>query len=326
MKCLYLGHETAQWYWEHAASGSQSLRVLPRCSSLADSVSSSREVREVVQGTPFEHVPLHVLTDSFRSMAKNEQGIFFHTHAGSFPRGAFIQLSQRIFVSSPQLSFVQISRSSGFGRAFRYGCSLCGSFALDDEKEFGIVKRERMLSAYQLRAFVEGHDDIYGVVAARKVAQYLVDNSASPRETAVMGALSLPLRYGGMGLSGAYLNRRIDIPKKYNLPGKRQFFVADLLWPDAKVAVEYDSDAVHAHKYGIYRDSEKRKMLISMGYTPLCITSIQLDSPSDLALAADAIRRALGKRRRPVPKDYDERVAALRKELGLPWFEGQKTF
>ncbi len=280
----------------------------------------------MVQGTPFEQVPLHVLMDSPGSMAKGEQGIVFHTHVGSFPRGAFIQLSQRIFVASPQLSFIQISRSSSFGRAFRYGCSLCGSFALSEESEFGIVERERMLSAYQLRTFVEAHNDIYGVVAARKVAQYLVDNSASPRETAVLGALSLPLRYGGMGLSGVSLNRRIDIPKKYKLPGKRQFFVADLLWPREKVAVEYDSDAAHAHRYGIYRDSEKRNTLISMGYTPLCITSIQLDSPSDFALAADAIRCALGKRRRPVPKDYDERVAALRKELGLPWFEGQKTF
>lgn len=55
------------------------------------------------------------------------------------------------------------------------------------------------------------------------------------------------------------------------------------------LAGKRDNDAVHAHKYGIYRDSEKRNMLISMGYTPLCITSIQLDSPSDLALAADAL-------------------------------------
>ena len=92
------------------------------------------------------------------------------------------------------------------------------------------------------------------------------------------------------------------------------------------LAGKRSSDAAHAHKYGIYRDFEKRNTLVTMGYTPLCITSIQLDSPSDFALAADAIRRALGKRRRPVPKDYDERVAALRKELGLPWFEGQKTF
>ena len=55
------------------------------------------------------------------------------------------------------------------------------------------------------------------------------------------------------------------------------------------LAGKRSSDAVHAHKYGIYRDSEKRNMLIRMGYTPLCITSIQLDSPSDFALAADAL-------------------------------------
>lgn len=326
MKCLYLGYETAQWYWEHAVSGSQTLRAQPRCSSLANAVSSSREVQEIVRGTPFETVPLHVLTDSFCSLARGEQEVVFHTHAGPFPRGAFIQLAPRIFIASPQLSFVQTSRNASFGQAFLYGCALCGSFALSEESEFGVVARERILSVSQLRAFVDAHSDIYGVVEARKVAQYLVDNSASPRETAALGVLSLPLRYGGMGLSGASLNRRIDIPKKYNLPGKRQFFVADLLWPREKVAVEYDSDAAHAHKYGIYRDSEKRNTLISMGYTLLCITSIQLDSPSDLAMAADAIRRALGKRRRPVPEDYDERVALLRKELGLPWFEGQKTF
>lgn len=317
MKNLYLGYETAKWYWEHAFNAAQTLRTCSYASSLNGCVTTTTDVYEVVEGTLFEKMPLHVMTKQTHS--NNSQNIFFHEHGSSFPKYSFVQLAPNIFIASPQLSFIQICCSHSFGQAFLYGCNLCGVYALSDANGYGVEKRTRIISVRRLQSFADENKGIYGLVEARKISKYLVNDSASPRETAAFGALTLPLMYGGMGLSGASLNSRIDIPKRYEWPGKRKFYVADIFWPEAKVAIEYDSDVAHAHRYGIYRDSEKRNTLISMGYTPLCITSVQLDNPSDFALVADVVRRSLGQRRRPAPKEYNKRLMLLRKEMGLPW-------
>ena len=323
MKNLYLGYETAKWYWEHTINGAQVLDSCSHVSSFENCASSYRDVCETVRGTILEDKPLHVLTDSSRP--KNSQNVVYHCHRNSFPKGSFIQLKEHIFISSPQLSFVQMCRIHGFGQAFMYGCSLCGTYSLNEVSGYGISDRRRIISSRRLKSFVDEQEGLYGLTEARKVSKYLIDNSASPREIAAAGMLTLPLRYGGMGLPAVQLNKRIDIPNRFSWAGKRRYFVADFYWPETKVVIEYDSDVAHAHTYGIYRDSEKRNTLVSMGYTPLCITSVQLNNPSDFALATDVIRRALGLRKQPVPTDYMKRVVALRKELGLPWYDGQAS-
>ena len=324
MNCLYLGYETAQWYWEHAVSGAQTLRTQLRVGALDGCVSTPTEVREIVRGTMFQDMPLHVLTSG--RFSRNDRGVLFHEHTGVFPKDAFVRLTPSIFVASPQLTFLQVARGAAFGQAFLLGSVMCGSYALCEARESGTVERPRLVEARQLLNFARANGALPGSRGAQQVAKYLIDGSASPRETAALATLALPMRHGGKGLSGALLNYRIDIPKRYAWPGKRNYFKADLCWPQEKVIVEYDSDAEHLRKQSIYRDAEKRNTLIDMGYTPICLTSMQLDSPSDLAAAAEVIRRALGRRRQPRPDGYDRRVIELRKGLGLPWFEGQKTY
>lgn len=329
MENLYLGYETAQWYWEHVKYGARKLAAQATCKQLHDCAKTPASVAKIVRGTLFENLPskglpLHVMVNG--PFSRNAASIHFHTHANTFPEGSFVRLSRSIYLASPQLSLVQAAQRKSFGRAFLYGSALCGQFALDESQEHGLRSRPQLVDAEQIGRFIELCGAVDGCQKSKTIARYLTDGSASPRESMLLAALTLPKRYGGWGLSGAKMNQRIDIPQRFCWPGQRKFFVADLYWPEAKVAVEYDSDIEHAHKLGIYRDSLKRNTLLDMGYTTLCVTSVQLNSPAELAHVADTLRRCLGRRKTSLPANFDALQAQLRRELGLCGFDDSSEF
>lgn len=71
--------------------------------------------------------------------------------------------------------------------------------------------------------------------------------------------------------------------------------VADLFWPEAKIAVEYDSDAFHAEKEKLRRDALRRNQLESQSVTVLTATAEHLSSLAALDELAGQIVRALGR-------------------------------
>jgi hypothetical protein len=73
-------------------------------------------------------------------------------------------------------------------------------------------------------------------------------------------------------------------------------FVArvDLAYPDARVAIEYDSDEFHTGRVATATDSARRHRLIAAGWLP--ITAVSSDLRSGGALFAAALRAALASR------------------------------
>ena len=316
METLYLGYNTARWYWEHAFDTAVDPHDLPVTSSFAGCMRGAESVREAVRGTVFARQPLDVLVP--RGSHGTAENVVFHGCSGPFPRRAFTQVAPGILLASPELSFLQTRRNATFVDTLLYGYALCGNFALDEDSPTGLVNRNSPLTTpRRLENFANACTHMNGARIAKTRARYVRAGSASPRESKLSLLTTLPLQYGGKGLPAAQLNKKIPIPARYKWSGGRNYYVADLYWENAKVTVEYDSDLAHANKQGIWRDSDKRNTLTDMGYTPLCFTSIQLDDPRAFDHAAEALRRALDVRRRPLPKDYQRKVDQLRSELGL---------
>lgn len=314
MKTLYLGYETAKWYWEHYADNAVLLDDRPTRSRLVDCARSLDEVQDLVRHTQFWGRPLDVLTTDRVDVLNNAT---FHRVGEAYPPRSFVQVAPQVFVASPELSFVQIAQHSSFPKTLLYGYALCGVFALDEERYSGLADRRRLISARHLNSYVDACAGHRGIGAARDAAQYVRDNSASPRESKLSMVTTLPLCRGGKGFPAAKLNKRIDIPERFAWSGGRNYYVADLYWEGCKVTAEYDSDLEHANRVSIYRDSDKRNTLMDMGYTPLCFTSVQLDDPAAFDHAAETLRRKLGVRKRPLPKNYQAKVDELRRELDL---------
>ncbi len=76
----------------------------------------------------------------------------------------------------------------------------------------------------------------------------------------------------------------------------RKLGTVDLAYPDARIAIEYDSDEFHTGRVATSRDSERRHRMIVAGWLP--VTAVNSDLRSGGALLCSALRAALADRAR----------------------------
>lgn len=237
---------------------------------------------------------------------RNLDGVRCHLASGSVYRetkGLYGGLLDDIKVATPPLAFLQLASSLSLIELICLGFELCGSYSLN-EVGGGFFARDPLTDAGSLLSVAGQVSSMRGIANARMAARYVLDGSASPAETVVACLLTLPLRIGGLGQSGASLNHRIDF-------ADGSFCICDMYWPEGRIAVEYDSDAYHAGPERIARDSRRRARLNEVGIQVISLTNAQVRDADDMKRVAVIIARALGKR---VKKDSFE-MTPEREEL-----------
>lgn len=102
---------------------------------------------------------------------------------------------------------------------------------------------------------------------------------------------------------------------KFNEPVNNGKFRCDLFWPDAKLALEYDSDMFHSGAEKINRDSARRSSLEALGVHVVSVTSRQVNNPAELDKLAHIVGNKLGKRLRISMQDAQRKRMLLRSNL-----------
>lgn len=143
----------------------------------------------------------------------------------------------------------------------------------------------------------------------------MLDRSASPAETKVALALTLPCKIGGMGLPQPSLNRFIPLNAAEQKALNRSYFLCDLYWEQAKLAIEYDSDAEHSGSERIASDAARRNALLRLGITVITVGNQTFRDRSEFKRVGATVARLLGTRIRPRGEHYDRRQIELRKRL-----------
>ena len=115
-------------------------------------------------------------------------------------------------------------------------------------------------------------------------------------ETAVQLLLCMPTRLGGYGLPMPQANVRLAVPVDLRRMAGRSEVVPDLVWPSARVVVEYDSDQNHVGAERIASDARRRSALLGMGFDVVTITNAQVRSVSEFDQLARMLAGLLGKR------------------------------
>lgn len=159
---------------------------------------------------------------------------------------------------------------------------------------------------------------------ARAIADLALDGSASPMETALALMLTMPVELGGFGIQKPLLNVAIDTSALDEGIRGRDLVTPDMLWPDQKVALEYDSSEFHARKGAqqAERDAARSNTLSLMGYRVLRATTRGVSSLSSVALLARQIAFLLGEPlREPTPLE-EQRRSKLFGEL-MPRLAGE---
>lgn len=311
----FVGFDTTHWLWSRAAvlSG-DSTRAQPRHGrgprrGELDSVRSF--LWKTVELPDKESVHLIVKSNDDR---RRHSGLVCHVWQGPV-RGTYRRLSDEVFVSSPEACWRQMAAVFDLIDLTRFGYELCGSYRPVSSMGFDWDKRLPLSTRKRLADYLAQTPGTSGCAVAKKALGCVVDGAASHRETAVAMLLCLPRSCGGYGFPRPLMNAKISLGQGGCRLTSRSYFVADLLWSEQKVCVEYDSDAFHGTRQRAVMDSGKRNALLALGYRVLTLTNDQVKDVRRFDEAARALAKLLGFRLRIRDAMWESRRAALRRRL-----------
>lgn len=261
-------------------------------------------------------LPVHLSAPTVFDRYRNKKvSCHVNLHMAELPKGSFVRMGDGVFLGTPALTFVQLAERAPFARLVELGFELCGTYRLDYRQTQGFSFGEPLLSVGVLRRRVRSLKGARGSDKALRALAYVRDRSASPMETKLAMLLCLPRRLGGYGLPQPQMNYRIDIGERSRKAAAKGYYVCDLFWPEARVAVEYDSDLFHTGSEHIANDAGRRNALLAQGVTVVTLTRRQVLNKRELDRAAALLAKALGKRQRAGQCDWTSQQLRLRAEL-----------
>ena len=175
-------------------------------------------------------------------------------------------------------------------------CEMMGTYRLGTGgKETQYEKRPLMRRADVEELFAT-MPSLYGRHRVLRALDISFASSASPRETALALMLTLPTEIGGFGLPRPELNVSIDVHGLEVTHSWQEEVVPDLLWREAGLVLEYDSDEFHGKAGGakLASDAFRANVLVTQGYRVLRATTHTVDSLAELELLAHQVAATLG--------------------------------
>lgn len=255
---------------------------------------------------------VHLVVADAASRGKAER-IAYHVWNG--PDRSFARVAPGVYASAPEACFLQLATVLPLVDLVLLGFELCGTYALDPKDPEGFRTRDRPLATVAaLARFASKMEGAHGCKRARRALRYVMDGSASPMESVLAMLLCLPSSLGGYGLRRPRLNCEVVVD---GAVGRARRIVrrCDLYWPEARLAVEYESDAHHLGSGDFARDSARRTELAREDVFVVTVAKGQVLDARKLDEVARALAKRLGQRRRCSRADQMARRYELRAAL-----------
>ena len=227
---------------------------------------------------------------SSRSRAKS---IRFHVRSTELPLGAFRKLDTGIYLASPELCFYELAGELPLPKLVEFGFLLCGTYTLNPG---ATTKNDRnpLTTKRKLESFALRMSDTRGRGTVMKALPFILENSASPRETKLAILLTLPVRLGGYNFGKPIMNYRIDFTKAERELFGKSHVCLDLYWPEARCGIEYDGAENHSDDDDVSRDRKKSSELSYRGITVVRVDKQQLQSAFQVYVLARKLQRIMG--------------------------------
>lgn len=305
---IFLSHTSALQFWASRTVSSPLLEIrrtskrspewrtrapLPPEYRVTASAISELQTLPIGQTT----FPLHMLVAKESDRSRCRQAVC-HVSSCSFPRGSFVRIAKGVFVSSPELCFVQMARELSLPFLIRLGFELCGTYGIATVHRVDYDFRHPLTTLARLKRFIEAAGSMPGTVKASKALKHIAAGSASPMETTLTMLLCLPLRMGGYSLSKPLMNGGSAPARRSLFAADDKHYYCDLLWPDARMALEYDSMERHATPYKLADDARRRNGLLARNIIVISVTTRTVRNLIELDQIARTLSKKLGTRAR----------------------------
>lgn len=244
--------------------------------------------------------------------ARHPESVVLHTCCVNLPRASFLQLDKGVYAISPEWCFLAEAEKRSFLELVMLGYELTGCYAIRRDLDGGLFNRPPLCSTEGIRSFIDKAPPWRGKRKALKALEYVIGGSGSPRETALVMLLCLPMRHGGFGLPYPEMNYRLSL----GLEGERFWEgknAYDLVWRDARVVVEYDGTDSHSSELSAERDNLRYDALVAANYTALGVSKNQMANTRQLYALARVLAGSLGVRLRFRSAHFREKHILLRR-------------
>ncbi len=217
--------------------------------------------------------PVHVLIRR-STRKKSNSNVIFHTCPETFPSNAVLVVDGNLCVLSPEYTLLHAARERDDLGLLLLAQEFCGCYSIV-APEAPLLMRHPLTSAQSLERALATASNVSGAKRIRKIIPLIMDGSGSPRETAVALLMCLPKRLGGYGLPIPTLNLSIELGAKGSLLWEKGN-AFDLVWSQARAAIEYDGRDAHKEPEQRDRDNARRNALTTDGYTLFVVTEGRL--------------------------------------------------
>ena len=191
---------------------------------------------------------------------------------------------------------------------------MCGCYPVGGDRAGALVRRP-LTAPRRLSAFAARATGLTGVTAARSAAKQVLAKSGSIMETEVSIVAFSSVAQGGLGLVPPKLNEPVMLSARAKEATGLSRVVCDWLWPEARVAVEYDGRDSHASPQQQARDARKRDALRIDGFDLTVITSSQFHHVTQCTALLLGVGRRVGPRKRKLSAEHAPRHLTLRKQV-----------
>ena len=218
-----------------------------------------------------------------------------------------------LFVESPCLSFLsaaaQLDRLVHKGvlgeqeadlRLLKLGVEECSTYVLDPRNpQAGACKFdvEPVLTTSALNDYLDEAYGFEGLARARRVAAWVFDGSASPMETFMYVALSLPTHLGGLGLPQPLVNHALPLePWQRAILNHTERLTPDLYWEVYLIVLEYLGK--EPHEGGVAQDEDMSRIqdYEVLDYRVLPVRYRHVKNPDSFNKLAVRLARLMGVR------------------------------
>lgn len=261
--------------------------------------------------------PLHILIP-FERRHKIDR-CTAHCSTFELPGLSTIRLQSHLYVVAPELCFMQLARSMDAIDIAQIATRLTATYRYVPDASPPLAGRLPLTTIERLALHMDscgcaGKQKLAGASKVNRGLAWAIENAASPREAALALTLAIPARCGGFGLPRPALNRTVPIPPHIARWAGKQSYRCDLFWPDASLAIEYDSD-LHAGSKQIAKDAKRRDVLSKLGITTLTVTRVQMNNIEEIRQIAVHIGDLLGTPKRYRSDSLKERQRMLHARL-----------
>ncbi|MCI8366352.1 MAG: hypothetical protein HFJ66_01955 [Eggerthellaceae bacterium] len=184
------------------------------------------------------------------------------------------------------------------------GGALLSEFGIDPFLKGGVFRREAVMTPESLAELIEEQPVLAGSKRAKELSAFIGPGAYSPPEVFLKLVFSLPMAKGGLAIPGIIANWSVPQSPKGKTVSGRDNLVLDLYQPDSRIAIEYDSDAMHFNRGQAAKDSSKRLALEEAGIKVIAITTAQLRDGGYLRAVGETIYAHMGRRFRIRSKNF----------------------